>query len=104
MENKLYSIAASATVWANTAGEALAERAAQAADATRSRLAEERGQTAAEYLGIILLVAVIIFAVSKSGIDTLIKDRLVALVNAIGIGGDPGAPAPAPAAPGKKPI
>jgi Flp pilus assembly pilin Flp len=56
---------------------------------------EQRGQTAAEYLGIILLVAVIIAAVVGSGIAGDIRDRIGVLIENIGRGGKPeGAPGP----------
>jgi len=43
-----------------------------------------RGQTASEYMGILLVVAVIIAAVVKSGIAGSIGDRIGDLVDAIG--------------------
>jgi hypothetical protein len=53
----------------------------------RSR--EERGQTAAEYMGVLLVVGVIIALVAKSSLASDIKDRLVSLVGSIGKGDDP---------------
>jgi Flp pilus assembly pilin Flp len=38
----------------------------------RDRLSEEEGQTAAEYIGIILVIAAVIAVVSKTGIATAI--------------------------------
>ena len=35
---------------------------------------EQRGQTAAEYLGVLLLVAVIVAAIASSGIGSAIAD------------------------------
>ncbi|MFI5981615.1 hypothetical protein ACIBEA_12135 [Streptomyces sp. NPDC051555] len=47
---------------------------------------EDRGQTAFEYLGIILVVVVIIGAIVGSGIGTAITDRIAAAVAAITAG------------------
>ncbi|MET9695969.1 hypothetical protein ABZY31_03450 [Streptomyces sp. NPDC006529] len=47
----------------------------------------DRGQTAFEYLGIILVVVVIIGAIVGSGIGTAITDRIAAAVAAITAGG-----------------
>ena len=49
-------------------------RASGAVAQLRTHLAEERGQTAAEYMGILLVVAVIIVALAGSGIGTDIAD------------------------------
>jgi NAD(P)H-hydrate repair Nnr-like enzyme with NAD(P)H-hydrate epimerase domain len=89
MENHVHSIAATATVWAINTGEAVSRRASQARERTRARLQEERGQTAAEYLGIILLVALIIAAVVGSGIAGDIANRVDKLVENIGQGKQP---------------
>ena len=51
-----------------------------ALESLRDRLREERGQTAAEYLGIIVVIAVIIGALYGAGIGdeiaTAIKDQV----------------------------
>ncbi|MEV7725638.1 hypothetical protein AB0P15_12985 [Streptomyces sp. NPDC087917] len=47
---------------------------------------KDRGQTAFEYLGIILVVVVIIGAIVGSGIGTAITDRIAAAVAAITAG------------------
>jgi Flp pilus assembly pilin Flp len=50
------------------------------------RLRDARGQTASEYMGILLIVAVIIVGAYKSGIVDGIADRISDIVNAIGGG------------------
>lgn len=86
MQNQMIRLA----VHTQTFGMAVAERA----QSLRERAAEERGQTAAEYLGIILLVAVIIAAVVGTGVAGDIADRIQKLVENIGKGEKPeGAPA-----------
>jgi Flp pilus assembly pilin Flp len=57
--------------------------------AERSR--DQRGQTAAEYMGILLVVAVIIGAVATSGIGGKIADAAGRLIDSIE-GGDKKAP------------
>jgi hypothetical protein len=47
----------------------------------------DRGQTAFEYLGIILVVVVIIGAIVGTGIGTAITDRIAAAVQAVTAGG-----------------
>jgi hypothetical protein len=47
------------------------------------RAKDPRGQTAAEYMGVILLVAIIILAITKAGVATKIKDALVGAVDQI---------------------
>ncbi|MFE3369223.1 hypothetical protein ACFXOR_22630 [Streptomyces sp. NPDC059164] len=59
--------------WANTAVSALQKRYA----------AKDRGQTAFEYLGIILVVVAIIGAIAAAGIGGNISDRIDGLVTAI---------------------
>ncbi|MFZ3472567.1 hypothetical protein ACODT3_13520 [Streptomyces sp. 4.24] len=55
---------------------------------TRKRYAGmDRGQTAFEYLGIILVVIVIIGAMVGSGVGTLIIDKIKAQVGLIKAGG-----------------
>ncbi|MEU8561181.1 hypothetical protein AB0C45_06790 [Streptomyces cyaneofuscatus] len=59
--------------WANTAVSAIQKRYA----------AKDRGQTAFEYLGIILVVVAIIGAIVATGIGTAISERIKGLVNSI---------------------
>ncbi|WP_327220288.1 hypothetical protein [Streptomyces cyaneofuscatus] len=59
--------------WANTAVSAVQKRYA----------AKDRGQTAFEYLGIILVVVAIIGAIVATGIGGAISARIQGLVNAI---------------------
>ena len=53
------------------------------------RLSDPRGQTAAEYMGILLIVAVIVAGAFKSGIVDGIADRVSDIVNAVGGGKSP---------------
>lgn len=53
------------------------------------RLRDARGQTASEYMGILLIVAVIIVGAYKSGIVEGIVDRISDIVNAVGGGNSP---------------
>ena len=57
-----------------------------AVDSLAHRSRENRGQTAAEYMGVLLVVSVIIAAVAKTGIGGAIKERLGELVGLIGKG------------------
>ncbi|MBD2829250.1 hypothetical protein [Streptomyces californicus] len=59
--------------WANTAVSAIQKRYA----------GKDRGQTAFEYLGIILVVVAIIGAIVATGIGGAISERIKGLVNAI---------------------
>ncbi|MET9923854.1 MULTISPECIES: hypothetical protein [unclassified Streptomyces] len=59
--------------WANTAVTAVRKRYA----------AKDRGQTAFEYLGIILVVVAIIGAIVATGIGGAISARISGLVNSI---------------------
>ncbi|MEU2997627.1 MULTISPECIES: hypothetical protein [unclassified Streptomyces] len=59
--------------WANTAVSALQKRYA----------AKDRGQTAFEYLGIILVVVAIIGAIVATGIGGAISERISGLVDSI---------------------
>jgi Flp pilus assembly pilin Flp len=63
-----------------------AGRAAGAVAQFRRNLAEERGQTAAEYMGILLVVAVIIAALVGSGIGKDISDAAGDMVTKISKG------------------
>ncbi|MFI1222561.1 MULTISPECIES: hypothetical protein [unclassified Streptomyces] len=59
--------------WANTAVSSIQKRYA----------AKDRGQTAFEYLGIILVVVAIIGAIVATGIGGAISKRIEGLVNSI---------------------
>ncbi|MFF9351408.1 hypothetical protein [Streptomyces sp. NPDC014734] len=63
--------------WANTAVSAIQKRYA----------AKDRGQTAFEYLGIILVVVAIIGAIMATGIGGKISERIEGLVSSITSGG-----------------
>jgi len=51
--------------------------------ALRSRLEDQRGQTAAEYMGILLVVAVIIAALIAANVDGRIADAANTMVDKI---------------------
>ena len=55
-------------------------------DALARRAREQRGQTAAEYMGILLVVAVIIGAVATSGIGGKISDLIGTMIDSISSG------------------
>jgi Flp pilus assembly pilin Flp len=59
--------------------ESLGERMAE-------RARENRGQTAAEYMGVLLVVSVIIAAVAQTGVGGTIARKLTSLVNLIAQG------------------
>jgi Flp pilus assembly pilin Flp len=50
------------------------------------RARDDRGQTAAEYMGVLLVVSVIIAGVSQTGIGDQIVAKMKGLVNAIAAG------------------
>ena len=50
------------------------------------RAREQRGQTAAEYMGILLVVAVIIGAVATSGVGGKISDLIGSMIDSISPG------------------
>ena len=50
------------------------------------RARENRGQTAAEYMGVLLVVSVIIAGVSQTGIGDQIVEKMKGLVNATAAG------------------
>ena len=50
------------------------------------RARDNRGQTAAEYIGVLLVVSVIIAGVSQTGIGDQIVEKMKGLVNAIAAG------------------
>ena len=62
-------------------------RAQAGAVAARARLAEDRGQTAAEYMGILFIVAIIIGALVAAGIHKDIADAADGLIKDISGGG-----------------
>jgi Flp pilus assembly pilin Flp len=53
------------------------------------RMREERGQTAAEYMGILFVISAIIVAVVGAHLDTAIGNRLGKIVDSIGKGVTP---------------
>jgi Flp pilus assembly pilin Flp len=57
--------------------------------AVTERAREQRGQTAAEYMGILLIVAMIIGALFSLGIHTMIKDAVEGFINNIKSGESP---------------
>lgn len=73
MSNITLKAAVRVNGWANTAVSSIQKRYA----------AKDRGQTAFEYLGIVLVVVAIIGAVAASDIGTNISDRIDGLVTAI---------------------
>ena len=56
----------------------------------QNRLAEDRGQTAAEYMGILFIVAIIIGAIVAAGIHKDIADAADDLIKDISGGGKDG--------------
>ena len=50
------------------------------------RLKDDAGQTAAEYMGVLLVVSVIIAAVSTTGIGGEIKQKMTHMVRVIAVG------------------
>ncbi|MEU4682300.1 hypothetical protein [Streptomyces xinghaiensis] len=84
MSNKTLAKAAADTRirvhgWRNTAIESLTARTARAGGA-------DRGQTALEYLGIILVVVLIIGAIAGSGIGSAILNRIMEAIGNINSG------------------
>jgi Flp pilus assembly pilin Flp len=61
----------------------------QALTRVYARAIDARGQTGSEYMGILLIVAVIIVGAYKSGIVDGIGDRISDIVKAIGGGKSP---------------
>ncbi len=59
------------------------------AESMAERAREERGQTAAEYMGILFVVSALIVGVLGAHMDTAIRDRLGKIVEAIGKGVTP---------------
>lgn len=80
MQNQMIRLA----VHTQTVAITVAERLSEMQEGAK----EERGQAAAEYLGIILLVSVIIAVLVASDIGTQIKDGISNLVDNIGNGED----------------
>jgi Flp pilus assembly pilin Flp len=60
-----------------------------ALQALAERAREQRGQTAAEYMGILFIVAAIIVAIVGAHLEKTIADRLGKIVTAIGNGVTP---------------
>lgn len=61
-------------------------------EAAKTRARDQRGQTAAEYMGILLLIGMIIFAlVTTTDIDKQISEAVKGLVTDISKGSDPNA-------------
>ncbi|MFF7363550.1 hypothetical protein [Streptomyces sp. NPDC008125] len=73
MSNITLKTAVRVNGWANTAVSAIQKRHA----------ARDRGQTAFEYLGIILVVVAIIGAIVATGIGGAISERIKGLVTSI---------------------
>ncbi|MCX5399403.1 hypothetical protein [Streptomyces sp. NBC_00102] len=73
MSNITLKTAVRVNGWANTAVSAIQKRYA----------ARDRGQTAFEYLGIILVVVAIIGAIVATGIGGAISERIKGLVTSI---------------------
>jgi hypothetical protein len=57
--------------------------------AVGERAREQRGQTAAEYMGILLIVAMIIGALFSLGVHTMIRDAVEGFINNIKAGESP---------------
>ena len=54
--------------------------------AIRSRVADQQGQTAAEYMGVLLVVSVIIAAVSQTSIGDTIRTKMNHVVKMVATG------------------
>ncbi|WP_385622309.1 hypothetical protein PXH67_27835 [Streptomyces sp. P8-A8] len=76
MSNITLKTAVRVNGWANTAVSAIQKRYE----------AKDRGQTAFEYLGIILVVVAIIGAIMATGIGTSISNRISSMVTQITTG------------------
>jgi Flp pilus assembly pilin Flp len=50
------------------------------------RMRQDAGQTAAEYMGVLLVVSVIIAAVSQTGIGNTIRDKMDHIVKIVAVG------------------
>jgi Flp pilus assembly pilin Flp len=57
--------------------------------AVTERAREQRGQTAAEYMGLLLIVAMIIGALFSLGVHTMIRDAVEGFINNIKSGESP---------------
>lgn len=79
------------TTTARDTARELAIRARVALHDLVQRAGEQRGQTAAEYMGILLVVSVIIAALFTSGIGGWIVSGAEDLIKDIGKGNDDGA-------------
>lgn len=58
-------------------------RARELGRSARRRLADETGQTAAEYMGILVLVGIVMFAIFQLGIHTTIADAIGDVIDSI---------------------
>ena len=65
--------------------------AADLVERAQARLSEERGQTAAEYMGILMIVAVIIAGIFSLELDTKFKDLVGGFIDSISKGDAPNA-------------
>jgi Flp pilus assembly pilin Flp len=89
MTEVMHRAAAKATVWSGQLHEHVTT--------AKRRVSDERGQTAAEYMGVLLLIGVIIAILVTSGIPGLIRDSIADIVRDISGGNNPrgeGAPPP----------
>ena len=68
------------------ASRELAIQAWGALHALAARARDQRGQTAAEYMGILLIVAVIIGAIATSGVGGKISDLISNMIDSISSG------------------
>jgi pilus assembly protein Flp/PilA len=68
------------------ASRELAIQAWGALHALAARARDQRGQTAAEYMGILLIVAVIIGAIATSGVGGKISDLIGNMIDSISSG------------------
>jgi Flp pilus assembly pilin Flp len=78
MVTAMQRAAAAAKVWGSEFRERCGDRAR-----------DERGQTAAEYMGILLVVGLIIFAIAQSGIPGQIVTAIGEIIGDIAGGADP---------------
>ena len=58
-------------------------------ESLRERAREQRGQTAAEYMGILFIIGAIIALIATTHLDTAISSRLKTIVDDIGKGVKP---------------
>lgn len=66
------------------------QRTKSGASQVLTRARDQRGQTAAEYMGLLLLIALVIFAlISTTNVDEFIAKRIKQLVTDVSKGEDP---------------